>query len=329
MIGHLITLMKQQMRYTILTLMSVFAGCLPEVETIDPSTIVEWENYTSSDGLAGNRINSISSDSKGNLWLGTNNGASNYDGTNFTNYKRTDGLVNNFVTSIVEFEPDVTYFGTDGGLSILDHGSWSSISSIQGIPFGVLSMGIDSDGFIWFGTDVFGLLLTDGESLFQLWDDKCSECNEVNYIYRDAGNTMWFGTSGGLKALSGNSITFYTTSDGLPDNHIQSVYEDNWGTLWVGTFNGLCRRISSGFEIEGLYNSAGQNWTYTINQDMKRDIWFGSIGNGLIYFNGSSMRTNPESLLDERISTISSFKDKDGALWFGTFEGGLWKYIPK
>ncbi len=320
--------MKQIMRCAGLFLIAAVAGCLPEVETIDPSTLVAWENITMSDGLAGNRVNSIVSDSDGNLWVGTNNGASKYDGTNFTNYRRADGLVDNFVTGIVEFEPGVMVFGTKGGLSFLDNGTWLSIPAIGGISFGVTSLGVDDNDLVWFGTDVFGLLLTDGESIFQVWDDQCSECNEINYIYMDSKKTMWFGTSGGLKVLEGNSLTRYTTSDGLPDNHIQSVYEDIWGSLWVGTFDGLCRRVSSGFEVEGLYNSAGQNWTYTINQDAKRDVWFGSIGNGLIYFNGSSMRTNPESLLDERISTISSFKDKDGTLWFGTFEGGLWKYIP-
>ncbi|MEN8249329.1 MAG: two-component regulator propeller domain-containing protein, partial [Bacteroidota bacterium] len=125
------------------------------------------------------------------------------------------------------------------------------------------------------------------------------------------------------------TFTRYTSTDGLPDNWIQSIFEDNWGTLWVGTYNSLAKKKGDSFEVVDLYNSAPQNWAYTINQDRKNTMWFGSIGNGLIYNNGSSMRTLPESLNDYRISTIASYKDKTGALWFGTYEGGLWKYTPR
>ena len=325
--------MKQLLRITILLLSTTIVACLPEVETIDPTTIVEWENYTTSNGLAGNQVNAITADSDGNLWIGTNNGVSKFDGTNFTTYRTAQGLIDNYVTSIIEFEPGVMVFGTDGGLSVLDNGSWSSVDF--GTSYAVISMGVDSDGIGWVGTDVFGLIFTDGVDFFQPWDDQCYYCNFVNYMFLDINNTMWYGTQGGLKSLAsgGSAFTLYTTSNGLPDDWVQSIYEDSWGTLWVGTYDGLCKRAGSGFETVSLYNSAPRNWTYTINQDVKHNNWFGTFGNGLIYSNGSSMRTDPETLVDESRSTLqftlSSFRDNNGALWFGTFEGGLWKYIPK
>ena len=265
--------MKQLLRFTILLLTTTIVACLPEVETIDPSTIVEWQNYTSTNGLAGNQVNAITADSEGNLWFGTDNGVSKYDGTNFTNY-RTPDLINNYVTSIVEFEPGVMVFGTDGGLSVLDNGNWDSVDF--GTPYGVISMGVDNDGFGWIGTDMFGLIFTDGVDFFQAWDDQCYACNFINFMFLDANNTMWLGTQGGLKSLvsGGSAFTLYTTSDGLPHDWVQSVFEDSWGTLWVGTYDGLSKRVGSGFEPESLYNSAPQNWTYTINQDAKNNNWF-------------------------------------------------------
>lgn len=325
--------MKKLLRITILLLSTTIVACLPEVETINPSTIAEWENYTTSSGLAGNQVNAITADSKGNLWFGTDNGVSKFDGTSFINYSTVDGLLNNFVTSIIEFEPGVMVFGTDGGLSILDNGNWTYLD--LGAPYSVSSLGVDSDGLGWFGTNPYGLWVTDGVNFTQVFDNACNDCNFINYMFLDSNNTMWYGTQGGLKALvSGSSaFTLYTTGNGLPDDWVQSIYEDSWGTLWVGTFDGLARRSGTGFESESLYNSAFQNWTYTINQDVKNNNWFSSIGNGLIYSNGSSMRTDPESLGDESRSTlkstISSFRDNNGALWFGTFQGGLWKYTPK
>jgi len=321
--------MKQLLKYALLLFLAILAGCLPKVDTIDPSS-VEWTNYTTANGLAGNQVNTIVSDQEGTLWIGTNNGVSKFDGTTFTNYQTTNGLLNNFVTSIVEYEPGFMLFGTNGGLSILDHGNWFSILNLDGnnTPYSVTSMGVDKKGLVWIGTDTFGLLYIDQNSFYQEWDYGCSNCNYVNYMYLDSKNVMWFGTNGGLKKLQGTSFIQYTTTNGLPNNSVQSVFEDSWGTLWVGTYNGLSTLEGSGFIEKNLYNTAPQNWAYTINQDAENKVWVGSIGNGLIYFNGSAMRTNPESLADKRISTISSFKDSNGALWFGTFEGGLWKYTP-
>ena len=318
--------MKQLLRFTILLLSTTIVACLPEVETIDPATIVEWENYTTSNGLAGNQVNAITADSEGNLWFGTDNGVSKFDGTNFTNY-RTPDLIDNFVSSIVEFEPGVMVFGTDGGLTVFDNGNWFFVDF--GTPYAVISMGIDKDGTGWIGTDTFGLIYTsDGDEYFI-----ASANDYVNSIFLDSNNIMWFGTDTGLIELQVNSATRYTTNDGLPDDWVQSIFEDSWGALWVGTYDGLCKRAGSGFEMVSLYNSAPQNWTYTINQDTKNNNWFSSIGNGLIYSNGSSMRTDPETINAESRSTlkstISSFRDNNGALWFGTFQGGLWKYTPK
>lgn len=324
--------MKKLLRITILLLSTIIVACLPEVETIDPATIVEWENYTTSNGLAGNQVNAITADSEGNLWFATDNGVSKYDGTNFTNY-RTPDLINNYVTSVVEFEPGVMVFGTNGGLSILDNGNWDYMD--LGAPYSVSSLGIDGDGIGWMGTFPYGLLVTDGDNFGQIWDDNCNDCNLINYLFLDSNNTMWLGTQGGLKSLvsGGSAFTYYTTSNGLPDDWVQSIYEDSWGTLWIGTYIGLGKRVGSAFETVSLYNITPLNWIYTINQDAKNNNWFGTFGNGLIYSNGSSMRTDPESLNDQSRSTlnftISSFRDNNGALWLGTNEGGLWKYLPK
>ncbi len=297
---------------------------------INPETLIEWENYTTSDGLAGNRINAITIDEENQLWIGTDQGVSVFDGDDFTNFNTTDGLSNNMVNAIVEFEEDVMVFGTDLGLTILDHGEWFQVTNLNGTDFAVLSLAVDENGVGWIGTDIFGLLFIEDDQFFQVWDDGCYDCNFVNTIYRGRDDTMYFGTSGGLKVLNGSSFLLYNTDSGLPDNYVQSIFEDEFGKLWVGTFDGLCSRDSGfDFEEESLYNSAPQNWTYTIHNDRNGKLWFSSIGNGLMYYDGTVIRTLAESLDDERVSTISSYIDSSGNLWLGTFEGGLWKYAPK
>ena len=62
-----------------------------------------FRNYTVKDGLLGNYILAINEGFDGNLWIGSNEGLSKFDGTTFLNYSRTNGLISNYVFSI-EFD---------------------------------------------------------------------------------------------------------------------------------------------------------------------------------------------------------------------------------
>lgn len=75
-------------------------------------------------GLGGSYVQTILEDRKGNLWFGTDQGASRYDGQYFLNFSKTAGLDFSMVNSILE----------------------------------------DKNGNIWFGTYSVGLIRYDGES---------------------------------------------------------------------------------------------------------------------------------------------------------------------
>jgi len=78
---------------------------------------IRFRNYTTKDGLAGNIVNAVAIDHKGNLWLGTNHGVSRFDGRRFTNFTMGDGLFNNYVYSVTIDQDDSKWFGTFGGVS--------------------------------------------------------------------------------------------------------------------------------------------------------------------------------------------------------------------
>ncbi|MBI3610522.1 MAG: hypothetical protein HY204_07470 [Nitrospirae bacterium] len=76
-----------------------------------------WTTFTKKDGLGGNFIHTLTVDSDGNIWAGTNGGASWYDGRRWRNFSTDDGLVDNNVFSIVFDENGDRWFGTWQGLS--------------------------------------------------------------------------------------------------------------------------------------------------------------------------------------------------------------------
>jgi ligand-binding sensor domain-containing protein len=77
----------------------------------------KWKNYTTRDGLAGNTVNALALDSKGSLWIGTNNGVSRYDGKEFITFRTTEGLLSNSVYAVAVDQDGNKWFGTYGGVS--------------------------------------------------------------------------------------------------------------------------------------------------------------------------------------------------------------------
>ncbi|HLM83608.1 MAG TPA: two-component regulator propeller domain-containing protein [Candidatus Bathyarchaeia archaeon] len=102
-----------------------------------------WTNYTTDDGLANNKINSLETDSSGNVWIATDSGVSKFNGSTWTNWTTSNSsLSSNFVNRIAEDNSGRIWFTTvhdidhqtDGGASIYDPdtGEWSYYSSRNG-----------------------------------------------------------------------------------------------------------------------------------------------------------------------------------------------------
>jgi signal transduction histidine kinase/ligand-binding sensor domain-containing protein/DNA-binding response OmpR family regulator len=82
-----------------------------------------FEEYNSDNGFQDNIITSISEDSFGNLWLGSNNGLCRFDplGRSFNNYTIEDGLVSNdFLFASTCKVGNNLYFGGNRSLTVFD-----------------------------------------------------------------------------------------------------------------------------------------------------------------------------------------------------------------
>src|SRR5258708_19731904 len=58
--------------------------------------------YNTADGLAHNHINSIRQDSRGFIWICTDEGLSRFDGYRFTNYTQAQGLPHAYANDLLE-----------------------------------------------------------------------------------------------------------------------------------------------------------------------------------------------------------------------------------
>jgi signal transduction histidine kinase/CheY-like chemotaxis protein/ligand-binding sensor domain-containing protein len=75
-----------------------------------------WTNYSHTDGLADDNVQSVFQASDRAMWFGCNGGVSRFDGVQFTSLTTRDGLPDSRITAIAEAEDGSFLFRTNNGL---------------------------------------------------------------------------------------------------------------------------------------------------------------------------------------------------------------------
>lgn len=153
-------------------------------------------------------------------------------------------------------------------------------------------------------------------------------------IYEDKSGVIWFGTLGkGVARYDGDSLTYWTTRDGLVGNSVVEIQEDEAGNFWFATQSGLSKydgkRFTNYTKSEGLGNSSVSNILF----DRNGNLWVGTWG-GVSRFDGEKFTDFP--LPRPEVNVISSQatmdwiteleEDRDGNIWIGRDGYGLTKY---
>lgn len=94
-------------------------------------TQLNWTSYTIKNGLIHNRIQSVCGDKNGNIWVGTPEGISMFDGESWINYTISDGLVHNDVNDIAIGPDGAIWIATEGGVSLFDGAVWQNFKVIK------------------------------------------------------------------------------------------------------------------------------------------------------------------------------------------------------
>jgi hypothetical protein len=91
-------------------------------------------NFTTADGLPNNAIRSLLVDSRGMLWIGTENGVSKLENGVFQNFYEEDGLAFNSCWAIAEDNNGNLWFGSfGGGISVFDGKRFHTFTTDDGL----------------------------------------------------------------------------------------------------------------------------------------------------------------------------------------------------
>ena len=317
-----------------------------------------FRHYNVENGLSSNTIQSIFQDSKGFIWIGTNDGLNRFDTYKFKIYRQITGdttsLGNNSIQAIYEDENERIWIGTDAGIFIYSH----KFDKFE--PFRLVINGIDNSktpcfsitgdkyGNIWMATFGQGLFKYDTkqEKLYQyrnsLNNNKSINSNYISDLLIDSKERLWASsTTEGLNLYNYDNDSF---SHFLIENKEEQLFEpstfvlfeDSFGNLWIG---GWTKGLIKFDENKQKFISYMQKDSKGILQHIHSICEYRpgelmiSSDDGLAIYTIAS--NNFELLKFDPLETrgindnfiYPVFKDKEGGVWIGTYFGGV-NYLP-
>lgn len=193
----------------------------------------------------------------------------------------------------------------------------------------------DTGGYIWMGTGS-GVSRFDGAQFVNYTTNDGLAGNSVRSILQDKKGNIWFGHSGG-------GVSRYL-SDGFEEIHfdtlqinsdVSSITQDRRDDIWIGTVgNGVIRIYHSD---ENSDNFRFVN--YKGKEGLSDRVFHVHSGpDGTLYFvTDAGVKTydfEKEEFISLKVNDMPSYfqityvhQDRQGNLWLGTYNGGLYKYI--
>lgn len=316
---------------------------------------LNFKYYRVEDGLSSNTVYDIIQDTKGYIWVGTENGLNRFDGHDFRHYRNiprdTSSIVSNYVYKLFEEVNGDIWIGTEKGICIYNS-SWDSFKSFdvatdQGVTIADRIQGFvpDAQGKLWIASTGQGLFLYDKhkEELVQYnFENHLISKHEPIYltcIFKDRENTIWTivnGTKHQIYKLNRSTDTFEPAFPDMDYNQLKRLssycmLEDTFGTIWLGTWNNGVFALDKHTGIKANYlNTEGVDKILHIHSMMEYEPGKFYIGSneGLTLLTGTPVKGyKPEVHVRDPILSncfvYPIYKDREGGLWIGTYYGGI------
>lgn len=298
-----------------------------------------FRHYQVENGLSNNTVYFISQDSKGFMWFATKDGLNRFDGSHFKvfriNYPEDDKhLTTDYMFSILPGEKGMLWVGAQRGLYRFDPEKEKLEPFIDSLS-NIYDITLDNKDQLWF-------ISSNTICRYNFETKKLKEFDPLTYfratslcMSNDGG--IWASTENGfLEKFNSDNETFtafdiFSNSKTPSSRWIQKIRAGD-NSIFIGT-------TSQGLKLFDIATESYKD-VLTYNHDKTtifvRDIlksagdeyWIATETGIFIYHSGTNTFTNLKknykdnySLDDNAIYAL--FKDKEGAIWAGTFFGGI------
>lgn len=312
------------------------------------------------DGLPGSTIMSITQDSLGFIWFGTNSGLCRYDGTNFKVYRHEPDNKH----SISDSDIQNLYLDTKGniwimtinGLDFFDLEKHQITRIPSGNQRGLLADDSPTDivetpeGTIIISSFYSGISYRDNtETSFKYINHEMSDGIRSNHIsniefidkdllaiaYWDSGLEIFDWGKKQTHKMHTNAV------DKIIAKKINTLQKDRNNGLWVGTTEGMYYYDTQTFNLT-YYPFQRKKETFIPDNDVislfidqEDNIWIGTRNNGVSIAKREDILTHGENASFSHYApseipgslsyrtVLSTFQDRDGHIWIGTHGGGV------
>ncbi|NNF01670.1 MAG: PAS domain-containing protein, partial [Bacteroidia bacterium] len=289
----------------------------------------KFKPYISMRDLPETRVQDITEDFNGNIWLATNgDGVIKYSNKQLVYLNVEDGLPHNNVTKVIEDREGNFWFGTKNGLSKYSGDRFTTYTVEDGISENnIQSVFPDSKGRIWLGTLSEGInIFRNGKVEQTINTESGLKSNTIWSIIEDTYGDFWIGTTSGVARYNDSTKTIDIPFPQLDNLIIHAMLEDKNGQYLFGTDEGLyifgkgrARVIK---EKDGLKNLHIRS----LYQDHKGDIWVGTL-KGMYVITKDEIVDFNEKFDIIKAPVTSIIEDKNGNIAASTYDYGVIAYI--
>ena len=292
-------------------------------------------NYGVSEGLSSSKVYTVIQDESDYLWLGTESGATRWNGSEFENFSSDDGLATGAVKSIFQDHTGRIWLGhLNGGLTYYENNEFHTPAidtlEISGDITGIL----EYEGRLWITTQFSGALSTPfpppETEVLELKQYRGGQglSDQVLDIYVDNSGDMFCLVDLGIKKYNRENDVFESyRPEGLSNYFTTtSMLEDGEGGRWFGTHNGGLYYFpprGGDLVIYDTRDGLADNFISCLSEDSKGRIWAGTFGGGISVFSGGGMITyNNANGLDAN-DILSIMEDREGNIIITSYSNGI------
>ena len=227
----------------------------------------ELKKFTDHNNRAYYFVTAVVDDSKGNIWIGTDN-------TGITIYN-----TNSSECTEIEYEKSNEFSIPTNHINCFYY---------------------DKQNIMWVGTSKRGVAYTClSNTLFKRRN--ISEQDDISCVLEDHDGNIWLGSDGdGITHINTttNRLTKYNHRDGsISENLIVCSFLDSKNRIWFGTYGGGVFYYEKGKFTSLHYNDVNRKEDplqdiRSINEDMAGNIWIGTVVKGLYCYETNGTFTN-------------------------------------
>ncbi len=327
----------------VIFLLILLCVCAP----VRADELMAFHNLTTADGLTSNQVTAIYRDSRGFLWVGTEEGLDRYDAYRFCSFTAQDGLPGSRISSLAEDTQGRIWVMTLDGSACYSYQDDRFVPAEEALSaMGIrirepMAVGSNQDHSIFWvlgEESIAAYIAAQGRVLeFPVTDTRyLLPCLQEDRIYYADAEARLFCAD--LRTGVREEIQYPEDFRTLLAGSVPVLYADRRGGLWVYSYRTdilFHYTAAGGWARETLPKNDGQfNRITAIAEDSSGNVWVTTSHDGLFLFrtDGSrqQMTHDPDKLFSlPGDNLVALHIDRDDIVWVGNFKLGLSSYAPR